>query len=323
MRESAAVPQVKQSARVRMRPIKLLKTTSRVSPEDVVAVRGEGELVACDFYVEGIEHGNEVTGGYRQGRILNIDHHAPTSRMRCRISSTNLALKQVEADAEPVDEDAVVIINHLDCDSILSSGIMSGRLPPDPCFGDAAIAADHTGKENDIADLLQGLDAELSRRKVRDYTASFENLHRLLNNQPLDSQAKEALDARLCKRCVAEKFVSNGRFQRVGPLHFAVVDEPIDGEFFPALLPDAIAIMVANPLLEDPSRWQVKLRLGRDAPSGLALSDLGIQDFDPNYGGRWNAGSNRRGGGTPLTPEEYAERLMVRLEGHLLPMGER
>lgn len=201
-------------------------------PDELAAVRRAGDIVACDFYVEGIEKGEEVTGGYRLGRILNVDHHAPTPRMRRRISSTNLALER--------------------------------------------------------------LDAELSRRRVHDYEFSFENLERLLGGRPLDSLAQEALDARLRKREIAEKLVERGGFQEVGPLHFAIVDEPIDGEFFPALLPDAIAIMVANPLSEAPGRLQVKLRLGQAAPPGLALSDLGIPEFDPNYGGRWNAGSNIR-----------------------------
>jgi hypothetical protein len=29
------------------------------------------------------------------------------------------------------------------------------------------------------------------------------------------------------------------------------------------------------------------------APAGLSISRLGITEFDPGYGGRWNAGSNR------------------------------
>lgn len=63
-------------------------------------------------------------------------------------------------------DDAVLIIDHLDRDSILSSGILLGRLPPDPRLSEAAITADHTGAENDIADLLQGLDAELPGGRI-------------------------------------------------------------------------------------------------------------------------------------------------------------
>lgn len=305
-----------------MRPIELLPLTNRMAPEDVLALRSEGDLVVCDFYVEGIENGEEVAGGYRRGRILNIDHHAPAPRMWRRVSSTNLALERLEADG-PLADDAIVFINHLDCDSVLSSGILSGRLPPDPRFGAAAIAADHTGEEDDIADLLQGLDGALSRRGIRDYGIPLENLTRLLEGRPLEPLAAEALATRRRKREAAAEPVGRGEFQRVGPLHFATADEPIEGELFPALLPDAVAILVMNPLPEDRSRWQIKLRLGLAAPPGLALSELGIRDFDPNYGGRWNAGSNTRVDGsrgprgTSMSPDEYARLLAERLEAHL------
>ena len=304
------------------RPIHLLPRTHRVTPDTLRELPHGGQIVACDFYVEGIERGDEVPGGYRQGRIFNIDHHAPTPRMRRRVSSTNLALARFEADVPPVEEDPLVVINHIDCDSILSSGIMAGRLEADPRFGEAAIAADHTGAEDDIADLLQGLDAELSRRGVRDYEISFANLERLLAHRQLDDLAMEALDARRRKRDIAEALVARGEFQVAGPLHFAIVEDPIDGEFFPALLPDATLIMVANPLAADSSRWQVKLRLGSAAPPGLSLADLAFHEFDPVYGGRWNAGSNRRGGGTNLDPEAYAERLARRLAVQLQEDGE-
>jgi hypothetical protein len=290
--------------------------------EEALSLRYEGEIVACDFYVQGIEQGEEVVGGYRKGRILNIDHHAPTARMQRRISSTNLALERLQADLPPMDADALIVINHLDCDSILSAGILSGRLDPDPRFGEAAIAADHTGAEDEIADLLQGIDAELSRRGIHDYSPSFSRLAQLLDDLELDAFAREALDARRCRRAVAEALVEKGRFQKVGPLRFAVTGEPIDGEFFPALLPGAVVIMVASPLPENPCRWQIKLRLGLAAPPGLSLSNLGITEFDPNYGGRWNAGSNRSGGGTELSPEAYAERLIEALENYLHRVSE-
>ena len=33
-----------------------------------------------------------------------------------------------------------------------------------------------------------------------------------------------------------------------------------------------------------------------------------IKLFDPNYGGRWNAGSNGRGGGTSLEPRNICSK---------------
>lgn len=304
-----------------MRPIHLLPLTNRVTPEDVLAVRPDDDLIACDFYVEGIEHGEEVVAGYRQGRIINVDHHAPTPRMRRRTSSTNLALKWIESDPAALAQAAVVVLNHLDCDSVLCGGIMAGRLPPDRIFGEAALAADHTGEENEIADLLQGLDAEQSRTGVRDIEICFTNLRRSIDKSRLDDVAARALSARLRKRAEAEALVAGRRFQRVGLLEFAVLDSPTDGEFFPALLPGATVIMVANPLPSDPARWQVKLRLGNAAPEGFSLADLQIHEFDPAYGGRWNAGSNRRGGGVRLDPENYAAELARRVDAALPQIG--
>ena len=80
------------------------------------------------------------------------------------VSSANLALDWRAASANtPTEsrkaaEQAVVVINHTDCDSILSSGIVSGLLDALPAYGRAALAADHTGEENAIADTLQALE---------------------------------------------------------------------------------------------------------------------------------------------------------------------
>ena len=54
------------------------------------------------------------------------------------------------------------------------------------------------------------------------------------------------------------------------------------------------------------------------APPWLSLQQLGIHEFDPAYGGRWNAGSNNRSGGTPMSSEEYRHRLADALEARLL-----
>jgi hypothetical protein len=57
----------------------------------------------------------------------------------------------------------------------------------------------------------------------------------------------------------------------------------------------------------------MKLRLGTRAPEGFTLHDLHMTDFDPAYGGRWNAGSNARAGGTTIPPARYAEEVRQRL----------
>ncbi|MEP6509481.1 MAG: hypothetical protein ABJC63_14750 [Gemmatimonadales bacterium] len=111
----------------------------------------DGPIVACDFYVVGAESGNEVPGGYQIETVLNVDHHAPTPRMTRCVSSTNLA-DHVKA-LGLTSRDSLVIVSHTDCDSVLSSCIMAGELEPDAQFGEAAIAADHSGETNEIADV--------------------------------------------------------------------------------------------------------------------------------------------------------------------------
>ena len=67
-----------------------------------------------------------------------------------------------------------------------------------------------------------------------------------------------------------------------------------------------------------PKPWVMKLRLGPAAPPGMTLQRLGIQEFDGAYGGRWNAGSNKRGDGTDMSPEAYARVVTERLRKSLM-----
>jgi hypothetical protein len=90
------------------------------------------------------------------------------------------------------------------------------------------------------------------------------------------------------------------------------LDEAIDGEFFPASLPDASVILMASRRPKQEEGWNIKLRLGNAAPDGFNLHTLKLEEFDPKYGGRWNAGSNKRGGGTRLATEQYARRIADR-----------
>jgi hypothetical protein len=105
---------------------------------------GDEEIFACDFYVTGAEDGVVEPGGLRLGRILNVDHHAPIARMEDEITSTMLAAEYLVAGGE-LEPDRRVVIHHTDCDSMLSSAMMLGILPPDPDLVNASVCADHTG----------------------------------------------------------------------------------------------------------------------------------------------------------------------------------
>jgi len=67
-------------------------------------------------------------------------------------------------------------------------------LPPEEKFTKAAISADHTGKKNEIADLLMALDKE------RDLEYSLTNLKLLLEGKDLDEKAKQLLEKRFKER---------------------------------------------------------------------------------------------------------------------------
>lgn len=289
-----------------MLPIHLPKDSKNLTVDELLTL-SKGPIIACDFYVEGAETWQQVPGGYEFGNIVNIDHHADTKEMARKFSSANLALERVRSIGQP-PADALVVITHADCDSILSAGIMSGRLGAEDRYGEAAIAADHSGDENAIADLLQALDKE------RDIELSFDALARLEARLPQSELVQGRLAERRAKRLAAAEIVWSGKVAMRGNLAVGDFEQAIDGEFFAPLLPHAAIIMLVSPLAVNIQRLEVKLRLGRGAPEALSLHALGIQSFDPAYGGRWNAGSNKRGGGTALALDEYVARLSASLD---------
>lgn len=283
--------------RLSERPIELIPLAAIVSKEELLERFPSTQIVACDFYIGGIECDEHVASGFTDGVITNIDHHAPVNIMSRPISSATLALEYVREHG-PVGE-GVVVINHTDCDSVLSSALVRGILPQEQRFSDAAIAADHTGAENDIADLLQALDSK------RDMQFSLRNLEALLTGGALDEEAHNLLNKRLEDRMRAKKLVDGGAFQEIDGVYFTSVTEKFDAAFLPALLPTARVIIVASAMPDAPEKFEIKLRLGQAAPEGLGLNTLGLPDF----GGRWNAGSTKRSGGTSLTAEEYAKHV--------------
>ena len=130
---------------------------------------GAGRVIACDCFVTGAGTWQFRDGAYVNDRFVSIDHHQDDPRMHRFVSSANLAAEWVRAGHGPRPGD-LVVITHTDCDSVLSSAIVSGRLEPKPEYEAAAIAADHTGAKNGIADLLQSLDS------YRDHELSLRNL---------------------------------------------------------------------------------------------------------------------------------------------------
>jgi hypothetical protein len=272
-------------------------------------------VIACDFYVSGAENATPVAAGYDFNGLLNVDHHAPGRRMARHVSSTNLAIRHTRRNAHPPGN-ALVIISHTDCDSILSSGIMSGHLEAADALGVAAIAADHTGAVNDIADLLQGIDDLPKERKPRDPLYFIETVKQFIKGGigSLDSLAKEGWDRRQAMREAASRAVELGEIKVEHGLGVGHSVSRIDGGLFVPLLPNACLLVLIRPHKDNASRWDVKIRLGPKARTGASLHQLGIREFDPAFGGRWNAGSNSRNGGTEIDPDSYVANVRQRLD---------
>lgn len=294
----------------------VLPLRATVSREEIaIASPGSRPVVACDFYVSGAELETPVPGGFKIGRILNIDHHAPVVRMQRPITSTALAVEHLRASGVSArNANAAVVINHTDCDSTLSSALIMGLLDPDDSLIAASIAADHTGDANPVADLLQAMDeARKGDRTVEQYVESVNSLILLREGRRLPAASQRALDRRYARRDAAVRLVRDGWFHLDGPLAWAELRDEIDAAFFLPLLPHATLIMAAQPREDRRDRWNVKLRVGHAAPRGFTLHSLGIQNWNPAFGGRWNAGSNKRGGGTSIEPRDYANRLLTKL----------
>jgi hypothetical protein len=211
-----------------------------------------------------------------------------------KVSSTNLALLyKRNFGIAPLP----VIISHTDTDSILASGILSGILLYTPKLAPAAIAADHTGNENQIADLLQPLE------EARDIALSFASLFAFLNHHRLPKEASFALQKRRAQRALARKAIKN--FEDCGNgIWYGLVDEAIPSELFYGLLPRATIIVLASKM-KDTDKWEIKTRAGQLFPRLRSLHELNLS----NWGGRWNAGSTKRDGGVN-NPDQFLKQLL-------------
>jgi hypothetical protein len=211
-------------------------------------------------------------------------------------------------------KEGAIVVNHTDCDSVLSSAIIRGTLSPDRKFSDAAIAADHTGEVNAIADLLQALGSR------RDLAFSLRNLNLLMVGKEIDAEAHELLQKRMADRERARQFVEGGAFHFLGLVAYAEAGEKFDGAFLPGLLPEAGVILLGSPLKDKEGKAivdmrEVKVRLGKNIRDGITLHALGLENTPMRFGGRWNAGGNKRSGGTTLSVKECAEIVEAKLRG--------
>jgi hypothetical protein len=285
----------------------LLQQFDTVTLEEIKQEYGERPAIfACDFYIDDIEtKGKGIEGGYVYENIYNIDHHAPTKRMMSNITATSLAIDYIKKNSE-IPQGSVVLINHTDCDSVLSSLIICGLLSVDQeedavLYAKAAESADHTGAPNDIADLLQALSC---KRKL---LFSAKNMEDLLAGKDLDEEAAVLFKQRSDERMRSFALIKGGLRQK-GHVTFLQLTpkKNVDIQLLYWALPDAEIIMTAGQMPDDASRTGIKIMRGRKAPNGLCLNIIGLGD---GFGGRWDAISNKRAGGTTNSVAIYIDKL--------------
>lgn len=217
--------------------------------------------------------------------VYSYDHHGPDPRMeKPDVCSTSLAREVMLRRKSSFD---IVYVTHTDTDSILSSFILlTGNT--DKQLVEAAIAADHTGEQNDIADVLQAC------MDLRDVEFSYGCLHAILCDRPLPEEAKRRLKVRINDRMRAIQYIKEGIIDHLGNgVYGGRFEEMLPGELLPGLIPNARAIILVSNL--KPGIKEIKVRAGLKYPPGKSLNELGL----PGYCGRWNAGSTKRYGGTP------------------------
>ncbi|MFA6263200.1 MAG: hypothetical protein WCW33_00825 [Candidatus Babeliales bacterium] len=268
-------------------------------------------IFACDFRIKDIEKAQKIDGGYMSGNIINIDHHAPIQSMMSFVTATSLAIDYILAYGD-IPHDALVLINHTDCDSILSSLIICGILLPDGIFAQAAESADHTGQENDIADLLQAIAPK------RDLNYSRRNLLKLLAHEALDKDAEILLQERRAERIFAHNLIATGKLEQHNHVTFLQLsgDQNVDIQLLIGLLPKAEIIMTARPMPDNPSLIGIKIMCGAVAPIGLYLNKIGLPD---GFDGRWDAVSNKRAGATRRSPLDYIDMINTYIDKEFRP----
>jgi len=292
-----------ESGRLKM----LFPTASKVTQADIRKVVPEGLVYACDFYVDGFENGEIRPSGILKEDILNIDHHADIVEMRKMISSGNLSIRHVNTHG--IDPNVPIFINHTDADSMISSLIMAGVLPPEEdLFGAAVIAADHSGAPNAIADLLQGLDEK------QDYNFSAMALIDLLAGETLQPFASEALISRQTARLRAMEIANNpDHVQTLEHVALVQVNEAVSGEMYSNLFKTQSVVILVQTLNNNPIH---RIRLTtKGMEQSLSLHGLKLSEILPGWGGRWNAGSDRRAGGSDqsYSPMDLAQEIQNRL----------
>jgi hypothetical protein len=129
------------------------------------------------------------------------------------------------------------------------------------------------------------------------------------------------LERRLQERASLSEKISRGDFntagerQEVAWLNFTESEDP-DGVMLPALFPQSYVVFAARPDSKNTGRYFMNVRLGKLSEGKFDLRDI-MKTAGIPFGGRWNAGANKRKGGTELSSKEFAEKIYAALEANI------
>jgi hypothetical protein len=303
-----------------MKNIILIDKKIACSIDNILKESSEDIIFVCDMNIKGIEGNKDsclMEYGYkfqgvvdgREVTIYNIDHHGNDETFFKPISSANLAGVFMSKYSSEVDEkDFEVIINHADCDSISSSYIISNQIKDEEILnklGEAAICADHLGAENDICDLLQSLE------DFRDYNLSIKSLENYLNGEEQSTAIKESVIKRKKDRETIKELSKNIKITH-GGVAYIISKDPTDVGFLNCYAPDeALLVCYFQDFINKDGEniLSAKVRLTKKGMNkGLNLKNI-MLNVDERFGGRWNAGGNRRNNGCTCSMEEYLQKL--------------
>lgn len=267
-------------------------------------------ILAIDFPVNFGRSGAEVLTdsgllcGFEDSKlgVACIDHHADDHRMWRSISTTPLMCFLVREYGLPIEYGYQPAINHMDADIVLATLVAIGIIDPrDERFASAAVAADHTGEQNDIGDLLNGIEHK------RDLVFSWQALQAHLQGERLPEEAIIGWEKRKADRNQALQAVNNGEFMEMAPGVFVYQSQGslMRTEYVCNALPDAKVIVTATKS-QFGQGYDYKIRVGPSWPEGHSLHQLNL----PLFGGRWNAGGTIRAGqAVTMSPDIYASEI--------------
>lgn len=303
-------------------PIQLFRESNSPTIEEIEREFPRAERIfVVDFYLRGIEKAGALLpcgAGYGHGgKVINIDHHAPGELWERHVSSGVLACQWVREEGVVAAKNGdIVVINHTDCDSVLSALILTGVIPVHQRFEQAVLDADHRGTPNEIADILQAC------KSLRNLPLMVGALSCYFQSDALPEMVKKQLEELHKSRLAVKLLVDSGAFQEQHGVVLINCNRYFESDLFLTHFPNARVLVVGCPSGKNPALTFTRLRLGAGVEKGLSLHKLGVKELDPYFGGRFNAGSNKRGleaavakGQTPtvVSPEQYFQLLAEKL----------